>query len=199
MRTNTTKQKVNEKGLTREQFDKKIRSYHNRNVGFICLISLAYVGNAAYQVFRPSPVKPENHQTYLDARETLSALQTKRNRLADELNLEGLSYKTPEVNEALAGISNLRDNQDPRINILDNAVSIVKTDVSRMEPEISAYEEGLRRLESRRLIYALSGVLPYLAAAVAGRVFLGRKEKKLGSANFTYDPSQLPILTEEQR
>jgi len=187
---------VNEKGLTRKKYTES-RSKRTIMTAIPAFASMLAFGFATIPIMnRFAPEQPVGYKTHDNARQTLTELSDLREEISSPsaFNPINLPYRT----EALDGFL-VRGGFAPSVpyeqrEILDNAISIVKDDINRMEianPTLATYEGRLESHEYKTSLVQNSGVIGSFILGMVSLVYSNRRtvrERKFGSTNFNQKP-----------
>ena len=181
---------VNEKCLTREEYDKGRR----RNmiglmagVGASGVLGLGIAGYQTYEGITNSPKEPQGYKTYVDAQTTLSTLIFNRDtlKLKQSNQLMGLPYRPESLDEALAGVLVIPNEEiENKVKKLDSAIALIQDDIQGMataNPEYAGYPENVISHNTSSAYKIIGGLLGgYFSLAIPVLFITNRRIKNLG-------------------
>ncbi|MEK6896040.1 MAG: hypothetical protein AABX12_01095 [Nanoarchaeota archaeon] len=199
-----TQEPVNEKGLTKADYFSRNRGI-TRNLLAGILASVA-IGTGV--ILYPSIIEPQmptgdEYQTYADAQKTLAQLTSVRKKVVslNDIALTNLPYRTERLDGILGTGGSDFFNESNLVTTLDAARQEIDSDITKMRaanPEFGAYESRLKSESLRGGIYAFGGLGLGMVSCLLSGKFAKRRERKLGSTNFSYDLNGKRI-TEKQK
>ena len=128
----------NEKGFTRQQYETRRRKiFRNTFIGVGASLAIG-ISASIYGASQSAPPQPEGYQTYLDAQQTLSILESRKEQL--ESPLRDLPYQ-PESLTSLLGEAVKFDQEK-----WNQVINAANKDISQMEannPRLSSYNNDI--------------------------------------------------------